>query len=253
MKWKWILQYLDSNGDFDFFCHVADNARCREEIFSDEIIKNSDLVICKHCTCNNEIPGEESKFCNKSLIESDARNYIYYDESHFIGRPQVVREICHCMNQQIDYDMENGYVVGKDVLDEEYWNNCINGKFAKDTPWRVGVVDGKKYACNKDIDEGNAKIELVPNNVKRKNVVIFSYFVNEKYNSADKIREWYQSLKWGYLTDCNRLFVIYTDNPEFWNTDRATPLLESNILVVKVDPSTTRDLNTNLKSKFKYI
>ena len=46
----------------------------------------------------------------------------------------------------------------------------------------------------------------------RKTVVIFDYFVHPKYSFTQNILDWYNSMKENYLVDCDRKFVIYTDN-----------------------------------------
>lgn len=43
-------------------------------------------------------------------------------------------------------------------------------------------------------------------------VIIFGYFVNPKYNFIQNIVDWYSSMKENYLADCNRKFIVYTDN-----------------------------------------
>ena len=39
-----------------------------------------------------------------------------------------------------------------------------------------------------------------------------NYFINKKYNSTLNIMEWFFNMKNHYLIDCNRKFVIFTDN-----------------------------------------
>ena len=43
-------------------------------------------------------------------------------------------------------------------------------------------------------------------------VIILGYFVNPKYNFTQNIVDWYSSMKKNYLADCNRKFIVYTDN-----------------------------------------
>lgn len=50
------------------------------------------------------------------------------------------------------------------------------------------------------------------------------------------------------MTDCDRTFVIYTDNPEAKEV-----LKDEDIVFVDVDESTTTDVKENTRAKFKYI
>lgn len=60
--------------------------------------------------------------------------------------------------------------------------------------------------------------------------------------------EWYESMKENYLVDCNRLFVIYTDNLEIQKK-----LCDEPIQFVYVDENTTLDVRENRKKKFRHI
>lgn len=84
-------------------------------------------------------------------------------------------------------------------------------------------------------------------NVKPK-VVIFNYFLNPKYNFTQNIVDWYESMKKNYLTDCDRQFVVYTDNPNAKNA-----IKDDNIVFVDVDASKTKNIGENKLNKFKYI
>lgn len=39
---------------------------------------------------------------------------------------------------------------------------------------------------------------------KKPKVVVFSYFVNPKYNFIENIVDWHQSMKLNYLSECDR-------------------------------------------------
>ena len=35
-------------------------------------------------------------------------------------------------------------------------------------------------------------------------VIVFNYFINDKYNFTSNIMDWYNSMKENYLVDCDR-------------------------------------------------
>ena len=41
---------------------------------------------------------------------------------------------------------------------------------------------------------------------------VVSYFVGNAYNNIQVIRHWIENLQRHYLVDCNRTFVVITDN-----------------------------------------
>ena len=55
-------------------------------------------------------------------------------------------------------------------------------------------------------------------------------------------------MKKNYLTDCDRQFVIYTDNTEIRNI-----ITDSCVQFIDVDPNTTLDVKENIRAKFRYI
>ena len=79
-------------------------------------------------------------------------------------------------------------------------------------------------------------------------IIIFNYFTNNKYSFTKNIVDWYASMKQNYLVECDRQFVIYTDN-----IGVRSIIKDANVHFVYVDPNTTQDINENLRSKFKYI
>ena len=55
-------------------------------------------------------------------------------------------------------------------------------------------------------------------------------------------------MKKDYLVDCDRRFIVYTDNPEAKNE-----IKDEDITFVDVDPAKTKNIGENKLNKFKYI
>lgn len=89
------------------------------------------------------------------------------------------------------------------------------------------------------LDEDSKKIDIKqrveePPEAKLRKVIVFNYFTGSKYNSTANILEWYNSMSEKYMVDCNRTFVVYTDNHE-----AKRELADKGIVFVDVDERTT--------------
>jgi len=74
------------------------------------------------------------------------------------------------------------------------------------------------------------------------------YFISENYNNSLNIMEWFYNLKFHYLIDCDRKFIIYTDNKNV-KTYLDDELIEWHF----IDEDKTKDHIKNLMYKFHYI
>ena len=78
---------------------------------------------------------------------------------------------------------------------------------------------------------------------------VVSYFVGNAYNNIQVIRHWIENLQRHYLVDCNRTFVVITDNI----FAKIFQKLNNDVYVLYIDPKTTTNININKRAKFKYI
>ena len=81
-----------------------------------------------------------------------------------------------------------------------------------------------------------------------KKVVIFNYFINNKYNFTQNIVDWYNSMKKNYLVDCERQFAICTDNPSVKEV-----ISDGSVQFIDVNQNNTKNIEENKRCKFKYI
>lgn len=77
--------------------------------------------------------------------------------------------------------------------------------------------------------------------------LIFSYFLNKKYNSIKNISDWVCSVDKYYCVDSNRTIVILTDNKD------ANKISREGIEFRYVDSKLTSDPGVNKLNKFNYI
>lgn len=88
----------------------------------------------------------------------------------------------------------------------------------------------------------------IDNITKKSTVAIMCYFISENYNNSLNIMEWFYNLKFHYLIDCDRKFIIYTDNKNV-KTYLDDELIEWHF----IDEDKTKDHIKNLMYKFHYI
>lgn len=83
----------------------------------------------------------------------------------------------------------------------------------------------------------------------RRRAYVISYFVGNSYNNIQVVRHWIENLRRHYLVDCDRKFVIVTDNIFV----KIFQEINDDVYVLYVDPKTTADIDINKRAKFKYI
>ena len=79
-------------------------------------------------------------------------------------------------------------------------------------------------------------------------VLITNYFIGNGYNSTNKINEWLENVLEHYLIDCERRFVIYTDNN---NSDIRKKFPD--IIFEYIDPKYTQSKYFNLHIKYQFM
>lgn len=81
-------------------------------------------------------------------------------------------------------------------------------------------------------------------------ILIVNYFINNNYNSIQKIKQWIDNIQKYYLVDCYRTIIIYTDNLEIKNIQN----LYDNVEIRQCFKFVQNDSNlTNRYMKMLYI